>query len=136
MGPPRDSRETGHMDDEDGFRTEAAEQCGFQATDPGIGAFDGTYSCTTAQLIAFAKACERKGRAEASAIAQRKSHEYRTSKPLCSGACACAMDVLAGELERMNAATDAELAPILTAEEERFMTARGYIRAGLRWVRP
>ena len=64
-----------------------------------------------AQLIAFAKACERKGMAGS-------------------------RDMVAKRI----AAIDAENAPILAAEEERFMTSRGYVRGtdepGKRWVRP
>lgn len=48
-------------------RLEAAERCGFVATDPGPGAFDGTYSCTVTQLVAFAKECESAGRAQIAA---------------------------------------------------------------------
>lgn len=82
------------MTDEDGFRIEAAEQFGFKPTDDDCE----HYACTHAQIIAFAKACERKGRAEA---AQK----------------------IADTLAKMNATSDAELAPILEAERLRFLAA-------------
>jgi hypothetical protein len=101
------------MTDEDGHRIEAAEQFGFSR----LCSTDSVYRCTEAQLIAFAKACERKGLAEAHGLANRDAVHRRI------------LDI------------DAELAPILAAEEERFMTARGYVRAhemkpGTRWVKP
>ncbi len=97
--------------EEDGFRLEAAEQFGFsQAED------DGPYTCTEAQLIAFAKACERKGLAEAHGLANRDAVHRRI------------LDI------------DTELAPIMAAEEERSMLAAGYVRGtdepGKRWVKP
>jgi hypothetical protein len=100
------------MTDADGFRIEAAEQFGFEPTD---GDMTG-YVCTEAQLIAFAKACERKGLFEAHGLANRDAVHRRI------------LDI------------DAELAPILAAEEERYMTSRGYVRGtdepGKRWVKP
>lgn len=45
------------MSDEDGFRIEAALQFGFETTNDDADQF----KCTQEQLIAFAKACERKG---------------------------------------------------------------------------
>lgn len=99
------------MNEEDGFRIEAAEQFGFSQTED-----DGPYTCTEAQLIAFAKACERMGLAVAYGIGSR--------------------DLLYQHILRV----DAELASILTAEEERAMTAAGYVRGtdepGKRWVKP
>lgn len=99
------------MTDEDGHRIEAAMQFGFsQAED------DGPYSCIDAQLIAFAKACERKGLAMAHGLANRDA------------------------VYRHILALDGELAPILAAEEDRYMTAQGYVRGtdepGKRWVKP
>lgn len=98
--------------DADGFRIEAALQFGFRMTND-----DGDeYACTESQLIAFAKACERKGRAEASKLAQTRSHENRVAH-MHEGA--VALDCLAGELDQLNDATDAELKPILEAERQR-----------------
>lgn len=99
------------MNDQDGYRLEAAECFGFsQAED------DGPYTCTEAQLIAFAKAAERKGLAMAHGLANRDA-VYRHILDL-----------------------DAELAPIQAAEEERSMLAAGYVRGtdepGKRWVKP
>lgn len=107
------------MTEQDGFRLEAAEQFGFsQAED------DGPYTCTEAQLIAFAKAAERKGRAEAIALLEQTPVGPAVLRIL----------------RERNAASDAELAPIMAAEEERYMTARGYVRGtdepGKRWVKP
>lgn len=99
------------MTDEDGHRVEAAEQFGFSQTED-----DGPYTCTEAQLIAFAKACERKGLAMAYGLANRDA-VYRHILDL-----------------------DGELAPLLAAEEERSMLAAGYVRGtaepGKRWVKP
>lgn len=125
------------MTEQDGFRIEAALQFGFTQRSAHEGD-EGVYSCTEAQLIAFAKSAERKGRAEASKLAQTSGHEYRVTG---FSKVAAVLDVLAGSLDRLNAETDAELAPILAAEEERFMTSRGYVRVhklkpGTRWVKP
>lgn len=99
------------MNDQDGYRIEAAMQFGFSQTED-----DGPYTCTEAQLIAFAKACERKGLAMAHGLGNRDA-VYRHILDL-----------------------DAELAPVLAAEEERSMTAAGYVRGtdepGKRWVKP
>lgn len=52
-----------------GFRIEAALQFGFEMTND-----DGDeYSCTEAQLLAFARACERKGRADAAKMARNSN---------------------------------------------------------------
>jgi hypothetical protein len=96
------------MTDEDGFRLEAAEQ---------FGASSDCYTFTEAQLIAFAKACERAGMAQAHAMGSRDTVWKRMQE------------------------IDAELAPILAEEEARFMTAQGYVRAtddqpGARWIKP
>lgn len=57
------------MNDADGFRIEAAEQFGFEEIDGQDAPGQEGYFCTETELIAFAKACERKGMAEAKAIA-------------------------------------------------------------------
>lgn len=115
------------MTDEDGHRIDAAMQFGFEQTED-----DGPYSCTEAQLIAFAKAAERKGRAEAIALATQEGRVTDFGARM-------ALKGVADELLAMNAASDAALAPILAAEEHRFMTSRGYVRGtddpGGRWVR-
>lgn len=126
------------MTESDGYRFEAAEQFGFSQIKD-----DGPYTCTEAQLIAFAKAAERKGRAEAIKIADDLYGEGNGS-PYDNGAGACgwndATQKIVEKLTALNAATDAELAPILAAEEERSMTAAGYVRGtdepGKRWVKP
>lgn len=117
------------MTDADGHRIEAAEQFGFSplcSTDP-------VYRCTEAQLIAFAKAAERKGRAEAITLVTQEGRVTDFGAQM-------ALKGVADELLAMNAASDAELAPILANEEERYMTSRGYVRGteepGKRWVRP
>lgn len=107
------------MTDEDGHTIEAAVQFGFRWTNDDAD----EYACTEAQLIAFAKACERKGLAEASALLKR-----------------CRVTFAADRILKERVATiDAELAPILATEEERYMTAQGYVRGidepGKRWVR-
>jgi hypothetical protein len=126
------------MDDADGFRIEAAEQFGFIATDPGAGAYDGTYACSVQQVIAFAKACERAGMAAALKLVRITAQGGRDIK---INAAPIALDVISGVLEHAVWKTDAELAPILAAEEARFMTAQGYVRAaddqpGARWIKP
>lgn len=83
------------MTDADGLRLEAAEQFGFMGVDPGAGAFEGAYSCTTTQLLAFAKACERAGMVQAHGMGSR--------------------DLVAQRI----AAIDIELTPILETERAR-----------------
>lgn len=111
------------MNDADGFRLEAAEQFGFEDTS---GAVDG-YLCTEAQLIAFAKACERAGRAEASKLIQTTAHACR-EKPGCSAP--LALDTVAGILERANDVTDMELAPLLEAERQRCLAEVAHFLPG------
>jgi hypothetical protein len=89
------------MTDEDGLRLEAAEQFGFTPTDPDAE----RYECTTAQLIAFAKACERKGRSEAIELLNKCRVTFAASRIL----------------KERNAATDAELKPILEAVRRRVL---------------
>ncbi len=121
------------MTDEDGHRIEAAEQFGFMPTDPDAE----RYECTTAQLIAYAKACERKGLAQVIPIAKG---ELRNTGVLLSNPpqSSAAWDIRNAITKRIEA-IDAELAPILIAEEERAMTAAGYVRGtdepGKRWVK-
>jgi hypothetical protein len=103
------------MIDADGFRLEAAEQFGFVEIDT-----DGRegYVCTEAQLIAFAKACERKGRAEAAQLVRREFNN-----PLNAQAKSPLFAVL-GALKKRNDETDAELAPLLEAERQRSLAAK------------
>jgi hypothetical protein len=106
------------MNDSDGYRMEAAEQFGFETTNDDAD----EYKCTQAALIAFAKACERKGMADARAVAK-----------------AAGAYVAVARVNKQIAAIDAELAPILAAEEIRYMTSRGYVRGtdepGKRWIK-
>lgn len=103
------------MTEQDGFRLEAAAQFGFVEIGQDEFGLPG-YQCIEAQLIAFAKACERKGLAMAHGLANRDA------------------------VYRHILALDGELAPILAAEEDRYMTAQGYVRGtdepGKRWVKP
>lgn len=123
------------MTDEDGHRIEAAEQFGFIPTDPDAE----RYECTTAQLLAFAKSCERKGLIDARLIAgsDLRNTGHLLSNPPQSAAAWDIRNAITRKIE----ALDAELKPILAAEEERFMTSRGYVRvhnvpSGTRWVKP
>lgn len=126
------------MTEQDGFRIEAAVSFGFEWTNDDADEF----KCTEAQLIAFAKAAERKGRAEAIKIA-KDMYGDGPSYPYDSGGGSCgwndATQKIVELLTERNAATDAELAPILEAEEARFMTAQGYVRGtdepGRKWVK-
>jgi hypothetical protein len=98
--------------DADGFRCEAAQQFGFETTID----YAAEYECTQAQLIAFAKACEYAGVAQAVRFASAGDDTYRG--PFDAQG-------IVDELERRIAALDAV---IREAEEVRFMTARGYVR--------
>lgn len=112
------------MNDADGFRLEAAEQFGFEEIDGQDPPGQPGYFCTQAELIVFAKACERKGMADARAVAK-----------------AAGAYVAVARLNKQIAAImDTELAAILAAEEIRYMTSRGYVRStdepGKRWIKP
>lgn len=90
--------------------TQAAERFGFSplcSTDP-------VYRCTEAQLIAFAKSCERKGRAEAAMWARIRSEAFGTLTTTFQE-----LNSLAADMDAKNVALDAELAPILEAERHR-----------------
>lgn len=92
--------------DDDSLRLEAAEQFGFRGG-------DNRYACTEAQLIAFAKACERAGMART--VAYIRMHEraleyYEWGR---------ALNWTAKQLDVQIAAIDAELAPLLEAERVR-----------------
>lgn len=106
------------MNDADGLRLEAAEQFGFEAAEVYCGNTE-LYSCTPAQLVAFAKACERAGRAQVARHIRQaeqfwdKAHTFEGA-PFCAGAC----DALAGQIEKANAIIDAELALVLAAVHE------------------
>lgn len=113
------------MTDGDGHRIEAALQFGFEA----LPDMDG-FTCTPPQLIAFAKACERKGRAEAIAEMERVG-AYSTDQE--KGA----LGVVIYRMQKRNDKVDAELAPLLEAERVRSLTADGYVRGpDGRWVKP
>jgi len=103
------------MTDEQGFTIEAAYQFGFQGSGHNEGKDTDTFLCTQSQLLTFAKACERKGMANAHAMGSR--------------------DIVWREIQKI----DAELKPILEAEEVRYMTVQGYVRGsdepGKRWVK-
>lgn len=79
------------MNDQDGLRIEAAEQFGFSEIGQDEFGHSG-YQCTTAQLIAFAKACERAGMFQSHGMGSR--------------------DLVAKRIAEI----DAELAPLLVAE--------------------
>ncbi|MGX9443917.1 hypothetical protein ACWX0K_15245 [Nitrobacteraceae bacterium UC4446_H13] len=96
------------MTDEDGHRIDAAVQFGFEWTNDDAD----EYACTEAQLIAFAKAAERKGRAEAVALLKQTPAHLAVLRIL----------------RERNDAADAELLPILEAERVRSLTAAGYVR--------
>lgn len=130
------------MNDEDGHRIEAAEQFGFESAEVFCGKTE-VWSCTQDQMIAFAKACERKGLADAVALLQRWAGDAEEFKAVSArheimqNVCRNAATALNNKI----IAVDAELGPILAAEEARSMTAAGYIRGttdepGKRWVKP
>lgn len=96
------------MNDEDGFRIEAAEQFGFTPTDPDAE----RYECTEAQLIAFAKACERKGLCEAIAEMERVG-SYSTDQE--KGALGVVIHKMSGRITEI----DAVNGPILETERRR-----------------
>jgi hypothetical protein len=98
----------GIIDEQNGFRVEAAEQFGFESIDGEDAPGQPGYFCTEDELIAFAKACERKGMADALVIAKS------------SGAFGAAT-----RLKKRIAEIDVELAPVLESERVRFLTARG-----------
>jgi hypothetical protein len=110
------------MNDQDGFRIEAALQFGFSAAGDDAAPH---YICSEVELIAFAKACERKGLATAATFARNVTS---------------ATNVFGQHFEAQIAALDAEIEPIKEAAEARFMTAQGYVRGtdepGKRWVKP
>lgn len=85
------------MNDADGFRLEAGEQFGARSID--TDGRDDYVVLTEAQLIAFAKSCERKGMAKANGIGSRLL------------------------VARLIAESDAELAPLLEAERQRCLAA-------------
>lgn len=94
------------MNEQDGFRLEAAVQFGFQESGHNEGKDDDCYLCSQAQLIAFAKACERAGMYQAYGMDSRDLVFHRMLE------------------------IDAELAPILAnAKEEQDMASRGYARS-------
>jgi hypothetical protein len=109
-------------DEADSFRIEAAVQFGFHWTNDDAD----EYACTEAALVAFARACERAGMAEARARLRKLESALdaagvagSTSASLMSGAISAAADGLDTQI----AAIDAELAPLLEAERQRFLCA-------------
>lgn len=127
------------MNEADGFRIEAACQFGFETTNDDAD----EYKCTEAALLAFAKACERKGRAEAIKIADDLYGEG-PSAPWDNGGTSDGWNIgtqkIVELLTAINVTADAELAPILATEEARCMIACGYVRGtdkpGKRWIKP
>lgn len=135
------------MNDQDGLRIEAAEQYGFEEIDGQDGPGQPGYFCTEAELLAFAKACERAGMAQAAKqlrdaeskfdaqaeIASQTDVNAATALAMMSGA----IMTMAALFEQQIAALDAEIAPVKAAAELQFMTAQGYVRdTGGRWTLP
>lgn len=85
------------MNEADGFRIEAALRSGFAMTNDN----GDEYACTEAQLIAFAKACERAGRAQ---IAQAFRAALEKGFALNPRE---AMEIAAEVADRLNTAHDA-----------------------------
>ena len=98
------------MTDEDGFRIEAAEQFGFTEI---TGTEVTAYSCTEAELIAFAKACGRKGLAESATIAENELRNVSLlmSNPPKSSAAWDIRNAINKRIEAIDAVND----PILEA---------------------
>lgn len=126
----------GMKTERDGFRVEAADQFGF--TDFNDDCTE--HRCTTATLVAFAKACEHAGLAQArdmiaaSVLAEGPFPlQYRIG--WSSGQHSAEMKISAA----MHALA-AELDPIREAVTEQRMTAAGYVRApevsDKLWVKP
>ena len=104
------------MTDEDGFRIEAAEQFGFKITDDDAEQL----ACTESQLIAFAKACERKGIAQSAKLARTMASlygRYDNQENALTGE----LESFAKMLEKVVDAIDIHLAPILEAERQRVL---------------
>lgn len=97
------------MNDADGFRIEAALQFGFQESSHNDGKDTDVYLCTEAQLIAFAKACERKGMVDV--VLKVEGADSAVSLEWALNDVALSVDELA-----------AEFAPILEAERTRVTT--------------
>ena len=85
------------MNDTDGHRIEAALQFGFEKISDDCPA----YRCTETQLLAFAKACERKG-------------QSRLWGSVKSRVRADVLEGVAEQFDKMNAEIDAELAAEVT----------------------
>lgn len=100
------------MIEQDGFRIEAALQLGFEEAAVHCGKTE-VYACTEAQLIAFAKACERK------ALCTARSHVRQELNNPLSARDKCPLLAIMGRLSKQIAQIDAELAPILEAERQR-----------------
>ncbi|NVO13850.1 MAG: hypothetical protein HXX10_07425 [Rhodoplanes sp.] len=96
------------ISEEDGFRIEAAEQCGFIPFDDGVT----EYRCSEESLIWFAKACLRAGRAQAIAVAKNVG----ATSPY--GAAMITIQGVARTLEAMNKRHDDEIAPFLAMVKE------------------
>lgn len=104
------------MIDADGFRIEAALQLGATEVE---GSEVLSYLLSETELIAFAKMCERKGRAEAMQLVRRELNNplnAKTKSPLLT---------VLGTLTKRNQATDVELAPVLEAERQRALAKQG-----------
>lgn len=94
------------MNDADGFRLEAAEQFGAQTDADCV-----TYTFEEGQLIAFAKACERKGMAQA-------------VETLEGADSAVALEWAVNTFKLCMQEIDAELAPIMETERQRCLAAK------------
>lgn len=137
LGPEPTDAEGAIYTEQDGFRVEAADQFGFADFND-----DCTeHRCTTTALVAFAKACEHAGLAQARDMLRSHEANYDSgeeSDPFIS--MSAAVSVAADELDKQLAALGAELGPIREAVTERRMTAAGYVRApegsNVLWVKP
>lgn len=97
--------------------TQAAEQFGFIQTAH-------RYSCTEAQLIAFAKACERK------ALCTARSHVRQELNNPLSARDKSALLAITGRLSKQIAEIDAVNAPILEAERQRRLSEQKFCSCG------
>jgi hypothetical protein len=109
------------MNDDDGFRIEAAMQFGFDEVE---GATVTTYRATESQLLAFAKACERAGMVKVSRMAAAAGQKLRFHG-LHGGP---VLDALIVAITKETDAISSETLPFLAAERVRSLIAAGYVR--------
>jgi hypothetical protein len=100
------------INDADGHRIEAAEQFGFSLVAGAPDDAPETYVCTEAQVIAFAKACERAGFAKAAAHCRHLETFWDAQEQEWAPAVAGAFAIIAENIEAGNALIDAELAAV------------------------